>query len=112
MIWPVFVQEGSGQRTPIASMPGVARLSIDLLCEEVQRAVELGIAAVAVFPVIDPGKKSDDGREAINPDNLVCRAVRSLKERVREVGVICDVALDPFTVARAGRHRARWLRGQ
>jgi len=98
LIWPVFVQEGDGQRTPIASMPGVARLSIDLLCEEVQRAVELGIAAVAVFPVIDPGKKSDDGLEAINPENLVCRAVRRLKEQVKDVGVICDVALDPFTM--------------
>ena len=98
LIWPVFVQEGDGQRTPIASMPGVARLSIDLLCEEVQRAVELGIAAVAVFPVIDPGKKSDDGLEAITPENLVCRAVRRLKEQVKDVGVICDVALDPFTM--------------
>jgi porphobilinogen synthase len=97
LIWPVFVQEGTRARTPIGSMPGVARLSIDLLCEEVQRAVQLGIVAVAVFPVIDPGKKSDDGHEAINPDNLVCRAVRTLKEQVQEVGIICDVALDPFT---------------
>jgi porphobilinogen synthase len=98
LIWPVFVQEGERQRTPIASMPGVARLSIDLLCEEVQRAVELGIVAVAVFPVIDPNQKSDDGLEAINPENLVCRAVRRLKAQVKDVGVICDVALDPFTV--------------
>jgi porphobilinogen synthase len=97
LIWPVFVQEGQGARTPIASMPGVERLSIDLLCEEVGKAAELGIPAVAVFPVIDPARKSDDGREAINPDNLVCRAVRALKERVSGIGVICDVALDPFT---------------
>ena len=97
LIWPVFVQEGQGARTPIASMPGVERLSIDLLCEEVGKAAELGIPAVAVFPVIDPAKKSDDGREAINPENLVCRAVRALKERVSGIGVICDVALDPFT---------------
>jgi porphobilinogen synthase len=97
LIWPLFVQEGQNQRTPIASLPGVDRLSIDLLCEEVKRAQELGIPAVAVFPVIDPAKKSDDGREAINPDNLVCRAVSQLKERVRGIGVICDVALDPFT---------------
>jgi porphobilinogen synthase len=97
LIWPVFVQEGQNTRTPIPSLPGVSRLSIDALCEEVKRAVDLGIVAVAVFPVIDPAKKSDDGREAINPDNLVCRAVRTLKERVPGVGVICDVALDPFT---------------
>jgi porphobilinogen synthase len=98
LIWPVFVQEGENLRSPVPSMPGVERLSIDLLCEEVQRAVELGVPAVAVFPVIDPGKKSDDGREAVNPENLVCRAVRSLKAQVKEVGVICDVALDPFTL--------------
>jgi porphobilinogen synthase len=97
LIWPLFVQEGQGQRTPIASLPGVDRLSIDLLCEEVKRAADLGIPAVAVFPVIDPAKKSDDGREAINPDNLVCRAVSALKAQVKGIGVICDVALDPFT---------------
>jgi porphobilinogen synthase len=98
LIWPVFVQDGSNLRSPVASMPGVERLSIDLLCEEVQRAAELGIPAVAVFPVIDPAHKSDDGREATNPENLVCRAVRSLKAQVKEIGVICDVALDPFTL--------------
>ncbi|MFT3923573.1 MAG: porphobilinogen synthase [Myxococcales bacterium] len=97
LIWPVFVHEGSGLRTPIASMPGVARLSVDLLCAEVERAAELGIPAVALFPVIDPARKSDDGREAVNPENLVCRAVRAVKERVPGIGVICDVALDPFT---------------
>jgi porphobilinogen synthase len=97
LIWPVFVQEGDNQRTPIAAMPGVDRLSVDLLCEEVARAVELGVPAVAVFPVIGQDKKTEDGDEAANPDNLVCRAVRALKERVKNVGVICDVALDPFT---------------
>jgi porphobilinogen synthase len=97
LIWPVFVQEGEGQRTPIASMPGVERLSIDLLCEAAKEAEQLGIPALAVFPVIDPAKKSEDGREAINADNLVCRAVRALKKSVASVGVICDVALDPFT---------------
>jgi porphobilinogen synthase len=97
LIWPLFVQEGQNQRTPIGSLPGVDRLSIDLMCEEVKRAVDLGIPAVAVFPVIDPAKKSEDGREAVNPDNLVCRAVSTLKERVKGIGVICDVALDPFT---------------
>jgi porphobilinogen synthase len=97
LIWPVFVQEGQGQRTPIASMPGVERLSIDLLCEAAKEAEQLGIPAIAVFPVIDPTRKSDDGREAINKENLVCRAVRALKKSVSSMGVICDVALDPFT---------------
>src|SRR5262245_48634184 len=97
LIWPAFVQDGSNLRSPVPSMPGVERLSIDLLCEEAQRAQELGIPALAVFPVIEPGKKSDDGREALNPENLVCRAVRSVKAQVKGIGVICDVALDPFT---------------
>jgi len=97
LILPVFVQEGDQQRTAIGSMPGVERLSIDLLCETAHAAFELGIPALAVFPVIDPAKKSDDGREAVNPENLVCRAVRALKEQVKGLGIICDVALDPFT---------------
>jgi porphobilinogen synthase len=97
LILPMFVHEGEQLRTAIGSMPGVERLSIDLLCERAHEALQLGIPAIAVFPVIDPSKKSDDGREAINPDNLVCRAVRALKEQVKGIGIICDVALDPFT---------------
>jgi len=97
LIWPVFVHEGQDLRTPINAMPGVARLSIDLLCEAVREAESLGIPAIAVFPVIDAAKKSDDGREAENPDNLVCRAVRAIKACTKNIGVICDVALDPFT---------------
>ncbi|HEU4534892.1 MAG TPA: porphobilinogen synthase [Polyangiaceae bacterium] len=97
LIWPVFVQEGEKQRTPIASMPGVERLSIDLLCEESARAAELGIPAIAIFPVIDPAKKTPDGDEATNPDNLICRATRAVKAAVKNVGIFCDVALDPFT---------------
>jgi porphobilinogen synthase len=97
LIWPVFVHEGQNLRTAVASMPGVERLSIDLLCDEVSKAEELGVPAVAVFPVIAPEKKSDDGKEATNPDNLVCRAVRALKQRSQNIGIICDVALDPFT---------------
>jgi porphobilinogen synthase len=97
LILPLFVHEGEGLRTAIASMPGVERLSIDLLCETAHEAHALGVPAIAVFPVIDPAKKSDDGREAVNPDNLVCRAVRALKSQVKGLGVICDVALDPFT---------------
>jgi len=97
LIWPVFVHEGTNLRTPVGSMPGVERLSIDLLCEAVREAQSLGIPAVAVFPVIDAAKKTDDGREAENPDNLVCRAVRAIKAAAQNIGVICDVALDPFT---------------
>lgn len=97
LIWPVFVQEGTNQRTPIASMPGVERLSIDLLVDAVAEAADLRIPAVAVFPATDPTKKTPDGDEALNPDNLVCRAVRAIKEAKIDLGVICDVALDPYT---------------
>ena len=97
LIWPVFVQGGTNQRTPISSMPGVERLSVDLLVEAVDRAADLGIPAVAVFPATDPALKNEAATEAINPDNLVCRAVRAIKARQRDLGVICDVALDPYT---------------
>ncbi len=97
LIWPVFIQEGTNLRTPIASMPGVERLTIDLAVEAVSRAAALKIPAVALFPATDPAKKSADGEEALNPDNLVCRAVRAIKAAGLEIGVICDVALDPYT---------------
>lgn len=97
LIWPVFVQEGQGVRTSIGSMPGVERLSVDLFAAAVAEAAELGIPAVAIFPVTDPARKSEDGREALNPDNLMCRAVRAVREAKVEIGVICDVALDPYT---------------
>ena len=97
LIWPVFVQAGTRQRTPISSMPGVERLSIDLLVQEVSRAADLGIPAVAVFPATDPALKNESATEAINPDNLVCRAVRAIKTAQHDLGVICDVALDPYT---------------
>ena len=97
LIWPVFVQEGQGLRTPIAAMPGVERLSIDLLVEAASEAFDLGIPAVAVFPVTPPQRKTPDGDEALNPENLACRALRALKAAVPDLGVICDVALDPYT---------------
>ncbi|RME25419.1 MAG: porphobilinogen synthase [Deltaproteobacteria bacterium] len=97
LIWPVFVVDGDTPRTPVASMPGVHRLSIDALVEDAAAAAALGIPAIAVFPVIDPQYKTPDGAHAADPDNLVCRAVRALKAAVPEVGIICDVALDPFT---------------
>lgn len=97
LIWPTFVIEGQGQQQDIPSMPGVQRLSIDLLLAQAERAANLGVPAIAVFPVLDPSEKTLDGEQAWNPDNLICRAVRALKAEVPEVGVICDVALDPFT---------------
>ncbi len=97
LIWPVFVQEGRAARTPVPSMPGVERLTVDLLVERVAEAQQLGIPAVALFPVTPQGKKSADAAEALNADNLACRAARAIKEAKLEIGVICDVALDPYT---------------
>ncbi len=97
LIWPVFVIEGEKTREAIASMPGVERLSLDLLVTAAREAASLGIPAIAIFPRVDPAAKTEDGREAANPVNLVCRAVRALKKEVPEIGVLCDVALDPFT---------------
>lgn len=97
LIWPVFIQDGDNLRKPIASMPGVERLTIDLAVEAVARAAALKIPAVALFPATDPAKKSADGEEALNPENLVCRAVRAIKAAGLDIGVICDVALDPYT---------------
>ena len=96
LIWPVFVQDGPGS-TPIASMPGVSRVSIDTLVAEVARVRKLGVPAVAIFPVTPPAKKSPDGDEALNPENLVCRAVRAVKQTTPDIGIVCDVALDPYT---------------
>jgi porphobilinogen synthase len=97
LIWPVFVHEGKAKRTPVPSMPGVARLSIDELVKDVRRAAKLGIPAIALFPATPRERKSEDGEEALNPDNLVCRAVRAVKKAVPQIGVMCDVALDPYT---------------
>lgn len=96
-IYPVFVLEGSDQREPVESMPGIERLSIDLLLEEARIIHALGVPAMAIFPVTPPEAKSEDAREAYNPDGLAQRAVRALKETLPELGVITDVALDPFT---------------
>ncbi|HEY9163698.1 MAG TPA: porphobilinogen synthase [Magnetovibrio sp.] len=97
LIWPLFVLEGQGVRQPVASMPGVERLSLDLVVEAAREAVALGIPAIAVFPYTDAALKTPDASEAINADNLVCRTVRAVKEAVGDqLGVICDVALDPY----------------
>jgi len=97
LIWPVFVAEGKAARHGVASMPGVARVSIDELVKDARKAAKLGIRAIALFPNTPPARKSEDGEESGNPDNLVCRAVRALKKAVPEMGVVCDVALDPYT---------------
>jgi len=97
LIYPVFVLEGQGQREQVPSMPGVNRLSIDLLLEEASEAYNLGVPAMALFPVTPLEVKSDDAREAYNPEGLAQRAVRALKTELPELGVITDVALDPFT---------------
>jgi porphobilinogen synthase len=96
-IYPVFVMEGERQRVAVPSMPGVQRLTIDELVAEAQQIAGLGVPAVALFPVTAPGAKSEDGREAWNPDGLAQRAVRAIKSAVPDLGVITDVALDPFT---------------
>jgi porphobilinogen synthase len=97
LIWPVFVLEGSGQREPVVSMPGVTRLSIDLLVAQAREIAALGVPAMALFPVTPPSAKSEDAAEAFNPDGLAQRAVRALKDALPDLGVITDVALDPFT---------------
>tara|TARA_R110000850_G_scaffold50264_2_gene123561 strand:- start:862 stop:1875 length:1014 start_codon:yes stop_codon:yes gene_type:complete len=97
LIYPMFVLEGNGHREAVASMPGVERLSIDLLLEEAAELVELGIPAVALFPVTPLERKSLDAAEAYNPEGLAQRATRALKARFPQLGVITDVALDPFT---------------
>lgn len=97
LIWPLFVQEGSGLITPIDGLPGVNRLSIDKAVEAAREAAQLGIPAIALFPVTPADKKTEDGAEAFNPDNLMCRAIRAIKQAVPAIGIIADVALDPYT---------------
>ncbi len=97
LIWPVFVIEGKRRREPVASMPGVERLSIDELLREVEAAAKLGIPAVALFPNVEGSLRDEDGSEAVKDNNLVCRAIAAIKNKVPEIGVMTDVALDPYT---------------
>jgi porphobilinogen synthase len=97
LIWPVFVQEGTGARQPIAAMPGVDRLSIEALVDAAGEAASLGIPAIALFPVVPPALKSDHGEESWKPENLCNRAIRAVKSAIPEIGIVCDVALDPYT---------------
>lgn len=97
LIWPLFVIEGQGKRQPVGTMPGVERLSLDQVLRAAEEAARLEIPVLALFPCIEASLKDDKGTQAVNPDNLVCRTVRALKERFPQLGVLCDVALDPYT---------------
>jgi porphobilinogen synthase len=97
LIWPLFIAEGAGAEEPIASLPGVSRWSVDRIAERAREARDLGIPCVALFPNTPPELRTDDAREALNPGNLICRAIGEIKDKVPEVGVLTDVALDPYT---------------
>jgi porphobilinogen synthase len=97
LIWPIFVVDGENQKIPVASMPGVERVSVDLAVAAAENAARLAIPTLALFPYTDLSLRNDAASEAVNPDNLVCRAVRAIKAAVPEIGVLCDVALDPYT---------------
>ncbi len=97
LIWPLFLIEGEKKRTPVAAMPGVDRLSVDEAVREAERAVALDIPAIAFFPYTDPSRKDELGSEAFNPENLVCQACRAIKREFPQLGLVTDVALDPYT---------------
>ncbi len=97
LIWPLFVTEGDGVEEPIATLPGVSRWSVDGIVARAKEARDLGITCLALFPNTQPERRSDDGAEALNPDNLMCRAIRAIKAAVPEIGILTDVALDPYT---------------
>ncbi len=97
LIWPLFVVDGVNKRVPVASMPGVDRLSIDNVVATAEEAAGLGIPAIALFPHTEPKLRTEDAREAFNPENLVCRATRAIKAAGLDIGVVLDVALDPYT---------------
>ena len=97
LIWPLFVAEGNNKRTPVEAMPGAFRLSVDECVREAAKAAELNIPCIALFPYTNPALRDPDGTEALNPENLVCRALRAIKKEVPDIGLLCDVALDPYT---------------
>ena len=97
LIWPMFVVEGRGVRQPVESMPGIDRISVELAVAAAEEAVGLGIPAIALFPYTDPALRTEDGREAFNANNLVCRATRAIRNAGLDIGVLLDVALDPYT---------------
>jgi porphobilinogen synthase len=97
LIWPLFLVDGERKRVPVDSMPGIERLSVDEAVRAAERAMQLKIPCLALFPYTDPKLRDDGGSEALNADNLVCRAIRAIKRAVPDIGVLCDVALDPYT---------------
>ncbi len=97
LIWPLFVTEGQGVEEPIASLPGVSRWSVDAIVARAREARDAGIPCLALFPNTQADRRSDDGEEALNPDNLMCRAIRAIKDAVPDIGILTDVALDPYT---------------
>ena len=97
LVYPLFVTHGEDRREPVESMPGVERLSIDQAIKAAEEAAKLGIPALALFPYTDQSLRDETGSEALNPKNLICRAVEAIKKAVPEIGVMCDVALDPYT---------------
>ncbi len=97
LIWPLFVVDGNNLRAPVASMPGVDRLSVDQCVRDAERAVKLDIPCIALFPYTEPSLRDETGSEALNANNLVCQSVRAIKKEFPDLGVLCDVALDPFT---------------
>lgn len=97
LIWPLFVTSGTGMQEPIASLPGVSRWSVDLIAARAKEARDAGIPCLALFPNTPPDRRRDSGREALNADNLMCRAIRAIKDAVPDIGILTDVALDPYT---------------
>ena len=98
LIWPLFVTDGSGVEEPVASLPGVSRWSVDAIAKRAKEAVDLGIPCIALFPNTQADKRSDDGAEALNPDNLMCRAIKAVRDACgNDIGILTDVALDPYT---------------
>lgn len=97
LIWPIFVHDGNNRREPVDAMPGVDRLSPDLAAAAAREARDLGIPVIAVFPALDQKLKTEEGDEAVNPDNIVCQSVRAIAAAVPDIGIMCDAALDPFT---------------
>ena len=97
LIWPLFITEGKGVEEPVASLPGVSRWSVDLIVQRARDARDAGIPCLALFPNTQPDRRSDDGKEALNPGNLMCRAIKSIKDAVPDIGILTDVALDPYT---------------
>ena len=98
LIWPLFVTDGSGVEEPVTSLPGVSRWSVDHIAKRAKEAVDLGIPCIALFPNTQPNRRSDDGAEALNPDNLMCRAIKAVRDACgSDIGILTDVALDPYT---------------